>query len=516
MTLAVLGDVLRRNAAADPDKTAFVFGPERISFAGHLARAQRLARALLSNGVGLQDRVAVMSRNSRAFMEIYAAGEVSGVIVATVNFRLAAAEALRVIAVCRPRVVFFEARYAGIFRALAGTGQVEHFVAIGADPPEWAVSYEDFIASGDPDLSLPAPAGGDIMHLIFTSGSTGAPKGVMRSHRNELAVSACFADEIEITPEDRLLLMMPVFHVGHRFVQLGAHYRAAEVHVQAEFDPERVLDAIVRRRITITHLAPTMIKALLEVPGVETRDLSSLRAIVYSGAPMPLADLERGLAIFGRVFLQLYGMSEGCATTLRQREHGVETPDERRRLASVGRPAAGVELRIADALDHPVAPGEIGEVQLRAPTVMQGYWSDSAATVAALRGGWHHTGDMGRQDADGYVYLVDRVRDMIISGGENIYSREVEIALARHPLIEDVAVIGAPDAYWGESVLAIVVARDAALTGRAVIEHCRSVIASYKKPRSVVFVDELPRLASGKVDKVALRRTYGAGNSAID
>ena len=513
MDLATIGDVLRRNAAAHPDRTAFVFGETRVSFAEHLERAERVARAIAAAGVSPQDRVAVMSRNTRAFMEVYAGAELSGYIVATVNFRLAAPEVQRIVSIARPRILFYEAAYEAVVETLVGSG-VQLFVAIGGEPAEWAVSYEDFVATADPLRPLATPDIDDILHLIFTSGSTGTPKGVMRSHRTELAVCDYFATEIGMETHDRLLLMMPVFHVGHRFMQLGGHFRAAEIHVQAEFNPRAILDTIERERITITHLAPTMVKALLDVPDVGTRDLSSLRSIVYSGAPMPVPHLEHGMRVFGDVFLQLYGMSEGSATTLHRHDHRTQTPQDRMRLASVGRASRGVAMRIADAADRPVPTGTVGEVQLRAPTIMKGYWNDSEATVAALRGGWYHTGDMGRLDEDGYLHLVDRAKDMIISGGENIYSREVETAIASHPMVEDVAVIGCPDAYWGETVLAIVVARDPALSAEAVIAHCRSRIASYKKPRSVVFAADLPRLASGKVDKVALRRAFGRAADA--
>jgi acyl-CoA synthetase (AMP-forming)/AMP-acid ligase II len=513
MEISAVGDVLRRNAAAHSDKTAFVFGDTRVSFAEHLARAERIARAIAAAGVSPQDRVAVMSRNTRAFMEVYAGAELSGYIVATVNFRLAAPEVQRIVSIAKPRILFYEAAFEPVVETLVGSG-VQLFVAIGGEPAAWAVSYEDFIATADPGQPLASPDIDDILHLIFTSGSTGTPKGVMRSHRTELAVCDYFATEIGMQPDDRLLLMMPVFHVGHRFMQLGGHFRAAEIHVQADFNPRAILDTIERERITITHLAPTMVKALLDVPGVDARDFGSLKSIVYSGAPMPVPHLEHGMRVFGDVFLQLYGMSEGSATTLHRHEHRIRTAQDRQRLASVGRASRGVALRIADRADRAVPIGAVGEVQLRAPTIMKGYWNDSEATVAALRGGWYHTGDMGRLDEDGYLYLVDRAKDMIISGGENIYSREVETAIASHPMVEDVAVIGCPDAYWGEIVLAIVVARDPAPSAETVIAHCRSQIASYKKPRSVVFATDLPRLASGKVDKVALRRLYGRGADA--
>jgi acyl-CoA synthetase (AMP-forming)/AMP-acid ligase II len=508
MTPRNLGDILRANAEAEPDATAFVFADGTVTFAAHRMRGERLAAALGAIGLGRGDRVAVLSRNGREFMEVYAAAELGNVTVATINFRLAAPEIARVVADSTPRVLFFETVYASQVERLRPLGIVERFVAIGRGVPDWAIPYEDFVASGE-GRPLPAPAApDDIAHLIYTSGSTGMPKGVMRPHRAEIAVSEHFATVLGVERADRMQLMMPVFHVGARFLQMGAHYRRATCFIHAEFDPAAILAGIERDRITITHLAPTMVKALLDVPDVERFDLASLKAIVYSGAPMPVPLLEKGLRIFGPVFLQLYGMSEGSATALRQSEHGTGTAADRRLLASVGRPAAGVVLRVADSDDRPLGVGEVGEIQTRTPTLLAGYWNNERATAETLRGGWYHTGDMGRVDEDGYVYLVDRAKDMIISGGENIYSREVEAAIDEHPAVEDVAVIGIPDEHWGESVLALVVTRDPALTAGDIIAHCKARIASYKKPKAVRFVAELPRLPSGKVNKVALRAEH--------
>ncbi len=508
MNFRNLGDILRRNAEVEPDATAFVFSDAVVTFAEHRRRGEQMAAAIAAHGLRRGDRVAVLSRNTRGFMEVYAAAELGNVTVATINFRLASPEIARVVTDSAPRILFFEDAYATLVEPLRRLGIVERFVAIGATVPDWAVPYDDFIAAGE-GKPLPVTASAeDIVHIIYTSGSTGLPKGVMRSHAAEIAVSDHFADVIGVEREDRMQLMMPVFHVGHRFLQLAAHYRRATCFVHPDFNPPAVLETIERERITITHLAPTMIKALLDVPGVEAFDLRSLKSIVYSGAPVPVPLLERGLKVFGRVFLQLYGMSEGCGTALQQSEHRTGTEAERRLLTSVGRPPHGVLLRIADADDKPLATGEVGEVQTRTPTLMTGYWNNPKATAETLRGGWYHTGDMARMDENGYVYLVDRAKDMIISGGENIYSREVEAAIDEHPAVDDVAVIGIPDDHWGESVLALVVSRDPALTADEIIAHCKARIASYKKPKAVRFVESLPRLPSGKVNKVALRAEH--------
>jgi acyl-CoA synthetase (AMP-forming)/AMP-acid ligase II len=258
-------------------------------------------------------------------------------------------------------------------------------------------------------------------------------------------------------------------------------------------------------------MAPTMVQAMLDVPGIESFDLSSLHTICYSAAPMAVPLLRRGIKLLGPVFLQLYGMTEGGGTTLHKRQHKPDgTPEELKRLGSIGQAAPNVDVRIVDDEGRPLPVNQTGEIATRTATHMAGYWNNSAATIADLRDGWYHTGDLGYLDEHGFLYLVDRKKDLIISGAENVYSREVEEAVSAHPAVQDVAVIGVKDDYWGEIVRAVVVrAKGSDLTADELIEHCRTLIASYKKPKSVVFVEELPRLASGKINKVALRQQLG-------
>jgi acyl-CoA synthetase (AMP-forming)/AMP-acid ligase II len=267
---------------------------------------------------------------------------------------------------------------------------------------------------------------------------------------------------------------------------------------------------MVQARITIGHMAPTMVQTFLNTPGVAEADLSALRTILYSGAPMPLPLLRRGLALLGPIFRQSYGQTEGSATALLPSEHDISgDPVGLRRLSSVGRPLAGVELRIAGEDDEALPTGTPGEVLLRTPSAMVGYWNNSVATIETLRGGWLHTGDIGKVDEDGFLTLVDRKKDVIISGGENIYSREVEDALGSHPDVAAVAVIGVPDPYWGETVCAVVVPTPAATPTLDSLEaHSRTRIASYKRLRRLEIVADLPYLATGKVDKKALRARY--------
>jgi acyl-CoA synthetase (AMP-forming)/AMP-acid ligase II len=407
----------------------------------------------------------------------------------------------------------FEAQYAAtVDQIRARLPHIETYVCFGGPAPDWAMSYETLLATGAPEGAPTRPLPDEVMHLIYTSGTTGRPKGVMRTHKAELAVADLMATELGLIVSDRLQLMMPVFHVGARFLQLAAHLRGATVILHHEFKPADIVATMVREKVTMTHMAPTMVQAVLSVPGIEEADLSALHTICYSAAPMPVPLLRRGLKLLGPVFLQLYGMTEGGGTTLHKRQHKPDgTPQDIRRLGSIGQAAPNVDVKIVDDEGREVPIGQPGEIITRTDTHMAGYWNNSAATVAALRGGWYYTGDLGTMDEEGFVYLVDRKKDMIISGGENIYSREVEEALATHPAVQDVAVIGVKDEYWGEVVRAVVVLSPGAAAGEAeLIDHCKTQIASYKKPKSVVFTQELPRLPSGKINKVVLRQTYAA------
>ena len=510
--IETLGDAVRSNAYRLPDEPALIHEGRTITFRQYHDRAQRLSAALHRAGLRRQDRVAVLSQNSAAYLEIFAAAELAGYVVATVNFRLTGPEAGYILGDSAPMVLFFEAQYSDMVDTLrAGLTSVTQYVCI-SDTPDWATEYEVFVATGAPDGAPVQARADDIMHLIYTSGTTGRPKGVMRTHRAEIGMAEFMTTDVGVLNEDRVQIMMPLFHVGARWLQLGAHLRGAPVILHRDFDPEEVLRTITRERITVTHMAPTLVQRVFEHPLAQHTELSSLRTIYYSAAPMPVPLLRRCLAMFGPVFVQLYGMTEGYGTTLHKRQHLPEgTPQQVRRLGSVGQPPTGVSIRILNDAHEDQPPGQPGEVVIRTDTRMLGYWNNSVATAAALRDGWYFTGDVGFLDSDGFLFLVDRKKDMIISGGENIYCREVEEAIAAMPGVADVAVIGVPDPEWGEAVRALVTkAPGATMTEEQVIQHCRTLIASYKKPRSVLFLDELPRLTTGQINKVLLRSLYRA------
>ncbi len=506
-----LADMLDNNAWKYPDETAFVWNDRRVTHAQFHNRVSRLASALRRLGLKRQDRVGILSQNSLEFQEVYGACEISGFICATVNWRLAIPEMVYIINDGSPKVMIFEAAYAETVAAMKDQLKtVEHYICVDG-PVDFASGYEDLVGSGDPTGVPFRPTPDDVAFLIYTSGTTGRPKGVMLSQGGQIAAAEILGSDQRNSPADRLLIMMPLFHIGAKIIQLAQHWRAGTVVVQKGFDAQAILDSIARERITVTHMAPTMIQSLLDSPAIGSTDTSSLRMIVYAAAPMPIPVLKRGLKILGPVFQQQFGQTEGIGTTLLAHQHQPDGTDrDREILTSVGQASPRVNVRIIDDNGDEVPTGSVGEILLTSPGVMKGYWNNTAATIETLRDGWVHTGDVGKLDHEGYLYLVDRKKDMIISGGENIYSREVEEAVVTHEAVSEVAVIGVADEKWGEAVMAVVVLKPGATaSAEEIVEHSRTMIASYKKPRHVTFVEEIVKLPSGKIDKVRLRQLYG-------
>ena len=508
-----LRDIVERNAHRHADVPAYVCGARSLTHRALREEARRLASALHANGARSQDRIGLLMMNEREIGVGYAAAELFGFIAAPVNFRLAPPEMRYVIMDSGISILIFEAEFAGHIDAIrADLTEVRRFVCIG-EAPEWATGWDHFLAEGAPgDPPLPAPRPEDIAYILYTSGTTGRPKGCMLDHAGECAKAFTQGSLLGLEGVDRSLLVMPMFHMGAKSQALCQHWVGGTVHLHRSFDAEAVLRAVHEQRITLLHLAPMLIQALLEVPGRERFDTSCLRTVIYSAAAMSPTLLREALAVFGQVFIQMYGQTEGVGTVLPKSAHRLDgDPQVAERLGSVGYAFVGTELTIRDEENEALPPGAVGEICLRGSIIMRGYWNNSAATLSALAGGWLHTGDMGRLDEDGYLYLVDRKKDMIVSGGENIYSREVEEALMTHPAVAAVAVIGVPDAKWGETVCAHVVLRAGmAVDAPALVAHARTQIASYKQPRHIVFADSLPALPSGKVNKVALRQQYRA------
>ena len=505
--MKTLGEMIERNARYFPAGNAFTSASRRVNNGELAERARRLSAHLYQSGLRRQDRVAILAMNCIEYYETYRACEWAGFIAATVNFRLAPREILYILQDAAPKALVFEAQYAGLVEQLRGElPTIEQYLCIG-ESPEWAIPFEQAIAAGDavgPPIRSQAD---DYAYLMYTSGTTGRPKGVVRTHHAMCRTAESCALVTEFSGATRVLQSTPAFHIGGiGFVNAAAWVGGSTV-IHQGFDPRATLQAVQDEKVTFTFMVAAMLQAVLDVSAVQKYDLKSLVHVVTAAAPIPAPLLKRAFDVLGPIFSVQYGMTESNACVLPRHEvNPFGTAEQIHRLESVGVPCPGIELRIVDDLGNDCPDGTPGEVVLRSETQLSCYWNNSVATMEALRDGWYHTGDMGYRDAEGYLYLVDRKKDMIISGGENIYSREVEVALELHPQVLESAVIGIADPKWGEAVKAVVVlAPGAGIAETELIAHCKTVLASYKCPKVIEFVAELPRMSTGKINKVELR-----------
>ncbi len=495
-----VADVIRRHAEQRPEAVALRHGERELSYADLDARSNRLAQALLARGVGTGTRVAYLDRSSPEVVELLFAASKVGAVLVPLNWRLAAPELAAVLADCgAPLLIAGPA-----FREIAQRVRPPSLILVGKDYERWLEAHEPRDPGGRGDA-------GDVIVQMYTSGTTGVPKGVLTTHAN-LAVTAQTSRLWAFDERSVSLTPLPMFHIGGIGWAYCGLWHGATTVIVSEFDPAGVLDILEHRRVTNAVLVPTMLQLLTAVPGAAERDFSALRTIAYGAAPITTPVLKASLRTFGCALLGLYGLTEstGGVVALEPEDHDPGGPREHL-LRSAGRPYPWVELRIADPVSGAaLGPHEVGEVWLRGPNVTPGYFDRPAETAAALTAdGWLRTGDGGHVDEDGYLFLADRIKDMIVSGGENVYPVEVEEALAQHADVADVAVIGVPDAHWGEAVKALVVPRPGARPApEDLIAFARERLAGYKLPRSVDLVDELPRTPSGKVLKRELRERY--------
>ncbi len=510
--ITTLADMWERHAHFRPHREAVVFGETRHTFGTLVDRARRIGSALYQHGLRSQDRVAILAMNRAEWFDVYTACEMAGYIIAPINARLAAPEVAQVLADCQPRILIFEAAYTPLVDGLRHSANgIDIYAALDADPPAWAIRFESLLA-GDPCGAPIRPQAEDLAHLLYTGGATGRPKGVARSHRASMVLANGNGIIAGLHSGGTQLAVMPMFHIGAQGMAMSQHWVGGRVVLLPRFDPVAVLDAIERERVTMTNLAPTLVHDLLAVPDISSRDLSSLETVCYAAAPMPVSVLKRGLSLLGPIFVNVYGSTEvGSNLFLPKDSHPRHEDDPRvGLLGSVGHPTPFVETRILDDRGIECPPGALGELHIRTRQAMSFYWNNAPATVEALRDGWYSSGDMARMDRYGHIFLVDRKKDMIISGGENVYASEVEETLREHPDVAEASVIGRPDEKWGEVVAAIIVLKEGAtVDADNLAAFCGARIAGYKKPRHFRFVETLPRLASGKIDKMALRAQTG-------
>jgi acyl-CoA synthetase (AMP-forming)/AMP-acid ligase II len=511
--MQTMADLYRRNARLYPEREIFVFGETRRTYGDFLDRIRRLASALERAGLGHQDRAGVFAANSIAYFEVYGACEIGAFIAAAFNFRSAVPELEYLIGHARPRVLFFdEAALDKVDAVRAGVTGIERYILMGGNAPAWATAFEDFLNEGDPAGPDAVPAPGDYCNLFYTSGTTGRPKGVPWSHRVLLITASRTAPEEEM----RILQVTPAFHVGGRAPSLGAIWNAGKTVLHSGFDATEWLETVQKERINVTFMVPMMMQAVLDHPRLHDYDVSSLQWVMAASTAIPPPLLTRAIAALGPVFYVAYGSTENAGIArLRRAETRADGPPEMTaRLASVGHPETPVEVVILDEDGNQVPQGEVGEICVKSHA-FSGYWMDPEASAAAMAGEFFRTGDMGRFDERFYLYIVDRKKDMIITGGENVYSREVEDALHRHPAVQAASVIGLSDERWGERVTAVVVRRPEQEVAEAdLIAFIQTQLARYKCPKQIWFAEALPLSGTGKIDKLALRAAYARAAGA--
>jgi acyl-CoA synthetase (AMP-forming)/AMP-acid ligase II len=510
-----VGELIERNYRLRPDAGAVTFEGKTQTFRALTERAFQLANALYAMGLRRQDRVAVLAQNSPHYLEVYAACEIAGFITVTINYRLAAGEMAFILKDASPSVLVFDPDYAGLVAKLATDAPGMRCVMLGDAADDAFISYESMLQAAPATPPPLASRPDDVAYLIYTSGTTGRPKGTMLGQAAMAQSATAHAWEKGHLESDRILAVMPLYHVGAKYTQNSTHAAGAELVLHRSYNIEKVAADLQTYRIASAHLAPIMVQDLLNLPNLKDYDHSALRLINYASGPMAVALLEKAISIYGPLFMQHYGMTEsGGTTALLAHDHVVNGPPQAvRRLASAGRASPGTRIKVVRGDGSECDVEEAGEVLMLSRMNMLGYWNNHAATLAAIdEDGWLHTGDIGYMDSAGYLFISDRKKDMIISGGENIYPREVEEAIYRHEAVAEAAVIGVPDPRWGEAVKAFVVLKaGAAVSESELIDHCRAHIASYKKPKQVAFVAALPRLANHKIDKKELRKDDWGG-----
>jgi long-chain acyl-CoA synthetase len=518
-----LHEMLERGVRLWGDAPAVLDGELRLTYRELDGRVRRLAAGLQGLGLKHGEHVAVLSHNGHRYMETYLACALGGLVVAPINTRLSPRETAFILNDGEVRALLLGPGCLPTFKAMHGELETVRHVVLMAEAvppgmPGQAIAFEALLAGADPArLRERDWQDDDMAHLCYTGGTTGRPKGVMLSQRNIVSNIHHAIQLSEFNDREVYLHAAPMFHTADSWTSFCFSLLGAQHVFMEAFDPRLTLELIQRHRVTSTLWVPTMINAILALPDLKNYDVSSLRRLLYGASPMPPERLRAAIELFGNIMLQLYGQTESspfltCTSLRTTNPYGGE--QDIRRLASCGQEIVDVQVRVVDGEDNPVAPGAVGEIIARGPNVMLGYWKRPEETAHALRGGWLRTGDLATVDEEQYVYIVDRAKDMIITGAENVYSTEVEAALYQHPAVLEAAVIGVPDEKWGESVKAVVVLREGKKAGaEELIAHCHELIAGFKCPRSVDFLPALPKSGAGKILKIELRKPYWEGQA---
>jgi long-chain acyl-CoA synthetase len=508
---ASVGNYLREWAAARPSVPALKWAGGELTFAELHDRSARVARALEAAGVRPGDRVAFLDKNGPEQIEMFFGAVYLGAVPAPVNYRLAPPEIAVIVEDCQAKVFAVGQEFMPAVEDLASVELVQ-IGGSSATHPTFA-EWRDAHPADDPEVAVTPE---DVAYQLYSSGTTGRPKGVQLTHGNLEAGLVLYPEFLGLSAESISMVAMPLYHIGGGGWALAGWRVGATNVLVREVVPGDLVDLIGRERISHAFLVPAVLQFMLSVPGVDEHDFSSLRYILYGASPIAETVLADAIRTFGCGFVQAYGLTESTGTVimLPEADHVLDGPH----LRAAGRPTPFAQIRIVDpSTEQEMLSGEVGEIWIKGPTVMKGYWNMPEETARAIRpGGWLRSGDAAYRDDEGYIYVHDRVKDMIVSGGENIYPAEVENAIMAHPDVADVAVIGVPDDRWGEAPKAIVVRTPASnLTEQDLLAYCRTVLAGFKCPTSVEWLTELPRNPSGKVLKKDLRAPYWEGRTRM-
>ncbi len=498
-------------------KIAVVDKNKQYSFKDIDERSTRLASGLLNLGVKKGDKVVGIVKNCSEYIETGFAKYKIGAVDVTLNPRMDARNLLMQIDDCQANTVIFdESSYNKIMEIQSELKQVKNFISIAGFQND-KIKYEELISGNKAEIPPIELNGNDLCRIQYTTGSTGKPKGIMIPFKSDLIVlSNLLIDNIpDLCSRDIFIGVQPIYHAVRAFI-LPCWIKGAKHVITSDFSPEAVFDIIDKERVSIIKTVPILLNRMIDHPDIMKRDLKSVNTIIYGAAPMPTDKLQKAMEIFGPIFIQNYGQTETPTTIccLGKEDHDIrENPQKLKRLSSVGRPYTYVEVKIVDDSGNEVAQGELGEIIVRSEHAMIGYWNQpKSVTDATLRNGWIYTGDIGRMDEEGYIFLVDRKGEMIISGGYNIYPNQIEQILYKHPAVMEAAIVGVPHQEWGESVKAVVALKPSMqATEHELIEFCKAHLPSFMKPQSVEFWDSLPKSPEGKILRRKVRDKFWEG-----
>ncbi|MEA3348496.1 MAG: AMP-binding protein [Pseudomonadota bacterium] len=514
-TFCTVRNMLQRNLEFNPEKVALIEGSRSYTFAEMAERCNRMSNALLNFGLKKGERVAILSKNSIENAESYFSIPGAGLVLVMLNFRLAPREMLDILIDSEPTVIMVNEEFLGHYEEIReALPFVKEVIFIGdpAKTPAGWYHYEELMAKASPALPGALINEDDLAALLYTSGTTGAPKGCMAIHRNFYHVGRSLTLELKMDENDVGIIASPLFHATGEVTLMNHIYSGTTSVIMPMWDVAVFLELVEKYKITTGMLATPMVLFMTEFPEPEKYDFSSLKKIYFAGAPVTPVVFQKAIKIYGNVFIHLFGTSETVGQTTILKISDVAralAADKSEILASCGRSFVDMESVVVDEDDNLVAPGVVGELKVRGLGNTIGYWRKEAETKAVFRDGWYYPLDLCKVDAEGFIYIVDRKKDMIITGGENVYPAEVENVLYRHPEVGQAAVIALPDEKWGEAVTAVVQLKPGAETSEDELrKFCKSEIASYKVPSKVLFIDEMPRSASGKILKYKLRKEY--------